>query len=111
MVAARAGLDGLDAVRRLGHPVAAWTVQAETLRGDSAAAARALQMAEQTYGPPTEVFLPTLELARGYHSGAATGDTLPAQNHAEEAARIARRCGMATLELEAVHRAAVRRSA
>ncbi len=84
--------------------VAAWTVQAETLRGDSAAAARALQMAEQTYGPPTEVFLPTLELARGYHS-AATGDTLPAQNHAEEAARIARRCGMATLELEAVHTA------
>ena len=84
--------------------VATWTVQAEALRGDSAAAARALAMADETFGPPTEVFRPLLELARGYHS-AAVGEILAAQNHAEEAARVARDCGMATLELEALHTA------
>ena len=61
-------------------------------------------MADETFGPPTEVFRPLLELARGYHS-AAIGEILPAQNHAEEAARVARRCGMWALELEALHTA------
>ena len=82
--------------------VATWTVQAEALRGDSAAAARALAIADGHSVPPTEVFRPLLELARGYHS-AAIGEILAAQNHAEEAARVARRCGMSALELEALH--------
>lgn len=82
--------------------VATWTAQAEALRGDSEAAARALRMAEETYGPPTEVFLPLLELARGYRS-AAVDEILAAQHHIEEAARVARRRGMTALELEALH--------
>ncbi|TGD87155.1 LuxR family transcriptional regulator [Mycolicibacterium sp. CH28] len=82
--------------------VATWTVQAEALRGDSAAAARALRMAEDTWGPAVEVFRPLLELARAHHS-AATGNVAAAWDSIERAAQAARRSGMAVSEVEALH--------
>ena len=82
--------------------VATWTVQAEVLRGDTAAAARALSMAEGAWGPAVEVFRPTLEIARAYLS-AATGATADAYNAIERAAESARRSGITTGELEALY--------
>ncbi len=82
--------------------VATWTVQAEALRGDSAAAAVALRMAEDTWGPATEVFLPLLELARGYHS-AGIGAIVAARESIARAVQAARRAGMVASELEALH--------
>ncbi|MCX2932122.1 LuxR C-terminal-related transcriptional regulator [Mycobacterium sp. CVI_P3] len=82
--------------------VATWTVQAEVLRGDTNAAARALSMAESAWGPAVEVFRPLLELARAYHS-AATGATADAHSAIERAAAAARGYGITTGELEALH--------
>lgn len=82
--------------------VAVWTAQAEVLRGDSGAAARALSVAEAAWGPAVEVFRPLLELARAYHS-AATGAIAEAHGAIERAAGAARRSGIATGELEALY--------
>ncbi|WP_158230565.1 LuxR family transcriptional regulator [Mycobacterium sp. shizuoka-1] len=82
--------------------VATWTVQAEVLRGDNGAAARALSMAEGAWGPANEVFRPLLELARAYHS-VATGAVEDGHAALRRAAEAARGCGNATGELEALH--------
>ncbi|MCV7178580.1 helix-turn-helix transcriptional regulator [Mycolicibacterium sphagni] len=82
--------------------VATWTVQAEVMRGDTGAAARALSMAEGAWGPAVEVFRPLLELARA-HLRAATGDTVEAHHAIERAAEAARRSGNTTGELEALY--------
>lgn len=82
--------------------VATWAVQAEVLRGDSGAAARALRIAENTWGPAVEVFRPLLDLARAYHSAAA-GDVATAHSAIERSAEAARRSGITVGELEALH--------
>ncbi|WP_431235910.1 LuxR C-terminal-related transcriptional regulator [Mycolicibacterium psychrotolerans] len=82
--------------------VAIWAVQAEVLRGDCAAAARALSMAEATWGPAVEVFRPLLEVARAYLS-AATGQLAAAHAYIGRAAEAAARSGMTVGELEALH--------
>lgn len=82
--------------------VAVWTVQAEVLRGDNSAAARALSTAQAAWGPAVEVFRTSLEQARAYLS-AATGATADAYGAIERAAESARRVGIATGELEALY--------
>lgn len=82
--------------------VATWAVQAEVLRGDTGAAARALSTAEGSWGPAVEVFRPLLEVARAYLN-AATGDPAMAQSSLERAAEVAGRFGMPVGELEALH--------
>ena len=82
--------------------VATWAVQAEVLRGDNEAAARALNTAENSWGPAVEVFRPLLEVARAYLS-AATRDLTAAHNAIERAATAAAGCGMPVGELEALH--------
>jgi DNA-binding CsgD family transcriptional regulator len=82
--------------------VAIWTVQAEVLRGDCGAAARALSTAENAWGPAVEVFRPLLDVAKAYLS-AATGDMAGAYGLIERAADAAARSGMIVGELEALH--------
>ncbi len=84
--------------------VSAWCAQAEGARGDSAAAAAAVRRAEDAYGPHVAVFLPELELARGWERAAA-GDTTAARTHALCAAQIARCSGMDAVEMRALHTA------
>lgn len=82
--------------------VATWAVQAEVLRGDSGAAARALSTAAGAWGPAVEVFRPLLELATAYHR-AATGEMSAAHRSVERAVQAASSSGMTTVELEALH--------
>ena len=82
--------------------VATWAVQAEVLRGDTGAAARALNTAESAWGPGVEVFRPLLELARAYYH-AATGDMAAAHGCLERSAQAAARSGMTVAEVEALH--------
>ncbi|WP_406817893.1 LuxR C-terminal-related transcriptional regulator [Mycobacterium sp. M23085] len=84
--------------------VAALHAQAEGARGDSAAAAAALRLAENAYGPHVAVFLPELELARAWERAAA-GDAVAAQTHAAQAAETARTAGMSVAEMRARHAA------
>ncbi|BBY37482.1 LuxR family transcriptional regulator [Mycobacterium mantenii] len=84
--------------------VAALKTQAEAARGDCAAAAAALRLAERAYGPHVAVFLPELELARAWERAVA-GDTMGAQGHALQAAQIARATGMHAVEMRARHTA------
>ncbi|WP_431239310.1 LuxR C-terminal-related transcriptional regulator [Mycolicibacterium aichiense] len=82
--------------------VATWAVQAEVLRGDSAAAARAFSTAEASWAPAVEVFRPLLEVARAYLS-AASGDFAAAHTYIGRSADAAARSGMIVGELEALH--------
>ncbi|MBP2453451.1 helix-turn-helix transcriptional regulator [Mycolicibacterium lutetiense] len=84
--------------------VAAWLGQAEGMRGDGAAAARAVVRAEAAAAGPRDVFRPELELARAW-AAAATGDTGLAVEHAARAADGARAGGMDAIELTALHTA------
>jgi DNA-binding CsgD family transcriptional regulator len=84
--------------------VAAWTAQAEGGRGNSAAAAAALRVAEEAYGPQTAVYLPELELARAWER-ASVGETAAAQSHSLRAAEVAQENGMWAVELRARHTA------
>jgi ATP/maltotriose-dependent transcriptional regulator MalT len=84
--------------------VAALSAQAEGARGDSAAAAAALRLSEDAYGPQTAVLLPELELARAWER-ASVGQTMAAQAHAVSAAQIARQSGMYAVEMRALHTA------
>lgn len=84
--------------------VAAWLGQAEGMRGDGAAAARAVVRAEAAATGPRDVFRPELELARAW-AAAATGDTGLAVEHATRAADRARSSGMDAIELTARHTA------
>jgi DNA-binding CsgD family transcriptional regulator/energy-coupling factor transporter ATP-binding protein EcfA2 len=84
--------------------VAALHAQAEGARGDSAAAGAALRRAEKAYGPHVAVFLPELELARAWERASA-GDTMAAQAHAIQAAKIAQAAGMHAVEMRARHTA------
>jgi DNA-binding CsgD family transcriptional regulator len=84
--------------------VAAWSAQAEGSRGDNAAAAASLRIAEEAYGPQIAVFLPALELARAWERASA-GQTTAARAHAVRAAQIARRAGMSAVEIRALHTA------
>jgi DNA-binding CsgD family transcriptional regulator/energy-coupling factor transporter ATP-binding protein EcfA2 len=84
--------------------VAAWTAQAEGARGNSAAAAAALRVAEEAYGPQTAVYLPELELARAWERASA-GETSAARTHSVRAAQVARETGMWAVELRALHTA------
>jgi DNA-binding CsgD family transcriptional regulator len=86
--------------------VAAWSAQAEGARGDGDAAAAAVRISEEAYGPQVAVFLPELELARAWEA-AAVGQTTAARKLAVRAAQIARRSGMCAVEMRALH-AAVR---
>ena len=52
MVAARAGLDGLDAVRRLGHPGRGVDRASRDVAVTAPRQSAPLQMAEETHGPP-----------------------------------------------------------
>lgn len=83
-------------------PVAAWLAQFEGARGDVAAAAEAVCRAEAANGEHLAVFRPELELGRAWEQ-AARGQTTAARMHATRAARAARRSGMDTLELRALH--------
>src|SRR5271156_617332 len=85
-------------------PVAAWWAQAEGARGDGEAAAAALRSAEDAYGLHLAVFLPELELARGWER-AAVGQTAAARMHAVRAAQIAQQSGMSAIEMSALHTA------
>src|SRR5277367_3007092 len=85
-------------------PVAAWWAQAEGARGDGEAAAAALRSAEDAYGLHLAVFLPELELARGWER-AAVGQTAAARMHAVRAAQIAQQYGMSAIEMSALHTA------
>ncbi len=80
--------------------VAARQAQAEGARGDSPAAAAALRVAEEAYGPQVAVFLPELELARAWKQ-ASVGETTAAQLHAAQAAQIAQGAGMHAVEMHA----------
>jgi DNA-binding CsgD family transcriptional regulator len=84
--------------------VAAWCAQAEGARGDGEAAAGALRLSEEAYGPQVAVFLPELELARAWERAAA-GETTAARMHAARAERIARQSGMSAIEMRALHTA------
>jgi DNA-binding CsgD family transcriptional regulator/energy-coupling factor transporter ATP-binding protein EcfA2 len=84
--------------------VAGRHAQAEGARGDSAAAAAALHIAEDAYGPHVAVFLPELQLARAWER-ASVGDVVAAHTHAAEAAQTARAAGMHTVEMRALHTA------
>jgi DNA-binding CsgD family transcriptional regulator len=80
--------------------VAARHAQAEGARGDSQAAAAALRIAEEAYGPQVAVFLPELELARAWERASA-GETAAARVHALQAAQIAQDAGMYAVEMHA----------
>lgn len=82
--------------------VAAWSAQVEGRRGNSKTAAAALRRSEEGYGPQVALFLPELELARAWERAAA-GQTSTARVHAARAAQIARRSGMSTVEMRALH--------
>ena len=84
--------------------VSAWSAQAEGARGDSEAAAAALRISEEAYGPQVAVFLPELELARAWVR-ASIGQTIAAQTYALRAAQIARQFGMHAVEMRALHTA------
>ena len=84
--------------------VAAWSAQAEGARGGGEAAAAALKISEEAYGPQVAVFLPELELARAWER-ASVGQTTAAQKHAVRAAQIARHSGMYAVEMRALHTA------
>lgn len=85
--------------------VAARHAQAEGARGKSEAAAAALHIAEDAYGPHVAVFLPELQLARAWER-ASVADTAAAQAHATEAAQTARATGLHAFEMKALHVAA-----
>jgi DNA-binding CsgD family transcriptional regulator len=101
--------DSLSAMSR-GFPfswlmlVAALSAQAEGARANNEAAAAALRISEDAYGPQTAVFLPELELARAWER-ASVGQTMAAQTHAVRAAEIARQSGMYAVEMRALHTA------
>lgn len=82
--------------------VAAWCAQAEAARGSTEAAAKALAEAQHAAGPQVAVFLPDLELARAWVC-ACGGMSVSARTHALRAAAIARRSGMDSAEMEALH--------
>lgn len=84
--------------------LAAWCAQAQGARGDPAAAAAALDSAEQDAGPQVAVFAPELELARAWVRAAA-GEITAARSHAARAAQMAQRTGMAAVEARALHTA------
>jgi ATP/maltotriose-dependent transcriptional regulator MalT len=84
--------------------VAALSAQAEGARANNEAAAAALRLSEDAYGPQTAVFLPELELARAWER-ASVGQTMAAQTHAVRAAEIARQSGMYAVEMRALHTA------
>jgi DNA-binding CsgD family transcriptional regulator len=84
--------------------VASWTAHAEGGRGNSAAAAAALRLAEDTYGPQAAVYLPELELARAWER-ASVGETAAARLHSVRAAQVAHKNGMWAVELRALHTA------
>ncbi|OBG29368.1 LuxR C-terminal-related transcriptional regulator [Mycobacterium sp. 852002-51057_SCH5723018] len=84
--------------------VAARHAQAEGARGESEAAAAALRIAEDAYGPHMAVFLPELQLARAWHR-ASVADTATAQAHATQAAQTARAAGLHAFEMKALHTA------
>jgi DNA-binding CsgD family transcriptional regulator len=84
--------------------VAARHTQAEGARGDSEAAAAALQVAENAYGPHVAVFLPELQVARAWER-ASVADTAAAKTHATQAAQTAGAAGMHALEMKALHTA------
>ncbi|OBF57487.1 LuxR family transcriptional regulator, partial [Mycobacterium sp. 852002-53434_SCH5985345] len=84
--------------------VAAWQTVADAGLGDSGAAAAALDSAEKAYGPHVAVFLPELELARGWER-ASVGEMMVAQAHVVQAAQIAQSAGMHAVELRARHTA------
>jgi DNA-binding CsgD family transcriptional regulator len=84
--------------------VAALSAQAEGARANNEAAAAALRLSEEAYGPQTAVFLPELELARAWERASA-GQTTAARLHAVHAARIARQSGMCAVEMRALHTA------
>ena len=84
--------------------VTAWSAQAEGARANNKAAAAALRLSEEAYGPQTAVFLPELELARAWER-ASVGQTSAAQTHAVRAAQIARQSGMYAVEMRALHTA------
>lgn len=82
----------------------AWCTQAEAERGNVTAASAALRHCEEAYGPQVAIFLPELELARAWER-VATGQTSEGRVHAMRAAQIARRSGMYTVEMRALHTA------
>jgi DNA-binding CsgD family transcriptional regulator len=84
--------------------VAALSAQAEGARANNEAAAAALRLSEEAYGPQTAVFLPELELARAWER-ACVGQTSAAQTHAVRAAQIAQQSGMYAVEMRALHTA------
>lgn len=83
---------------------AAWSAQAEGARGNAGAALASLHRSEEAYGPHVAVFLPELELAKAWER-ASGGETTTARMHAMRAAQIARRSGMCTVEMRALHTA------
>ncbi len=84
--------------------VAAWLTQAEGARANVGGAMAALARAEDANGPQVAVFLPELELARGW-CRAAMGETTAARQHAVRAAQTARTGGMNASEMAALHTA------
>lgn len=84
--------------------VAAWLAQAQGARGNGDAALTALAKAEASAGRHVAVFSPELELARAWER-AAVGETTAARAHAERAGQLARRDGMWSIEVQALHTA------
>jgi DNA-binding CsgD family transcriptional regulator/energy-coupling factor transporter ATP-binding protein EcfA2 len=84
--------------------VAARHAQAEGERGDNQAAAAALRVAEEAYGPQVAVFLPELELGRAWER-ASIGEIAAAQVHAVHVAQIMQEAGMHAVEMRARHTA------
>ena len=84
--------------------VAAWTAEAEGMRGNVEGAAAALRLSEEAYGPQTAVFGPELELARAWER-ASVGDIAAAQLHSVRAAQTAQKSGMRAVEMRALHTA------
>ncbi|OBJ58533.1 LuxR family transcriptional regulator [Mycobacterium sp. 1423905.2] len=78
--------------------VAARRAQGEGARGDNQAAAAALRLAEEAYGPHVAVFLPELQLARAWERASA-GETTAAKVHAAYAAQLAQEAGMHAMEM------------
>ncbi len=84
--------------------VSALLAQAEAGQQHADDAASALKLSEDANGPQVAVFLPELELARGWVR-ASCGQTSSAQRHALRAAEIARQSGMCAVEMRALHTA------
>ncbi|GFG84437.1 helix-turn-helix transcriptional regulator [Mycolicibacter algericus] len=82
----------------------AWSAQAEAARGNAVSASIALRHCEEAYGPQIAAFLPEVELARAWER-VAHGQTSDARSLALRAAQIARRSGMAAVEMRALHTA------